>query len=139
MADTWDDLRKRYAALTVEELCAIANLEPHQYRPEAVRIAQEELVRRGVSAPEVAEIHEGIATETRARLATEEQSLSAGLKALCLILPGVPGLAVYSAMVGRGRRRAARQAIQWCLMGVGVWFLLSVLCVTGHACNLDAV
>jgi hypothetical protein len=122
--DSLEELRRRYAGLETHELFAIVHTDSDQYRPGAVRIAQEELAKRRVSSEDTAELQLKAETERRARLEYEESPLPTGLKALCLLQPGMPGLVTHAVMVSKGRKRAAREAIEWFGIGFWVWVAL---------------
>lgn len=134
MSDALEELRNRYAALETDELFAIVHTDSHQYRSEAIRVAQEELARRNISSDDAAKLQQKAETKRKERLDEEGIGLSVGLKILCLLLPGIPALITYAVMEIKGRKRAAREAIVWFCIGIVTWFVLS-LCFGGFYTN----
>ena len=79
MANSLEELRKRYSTLTTEELFEIAATKSNEYQPRAVGVAQEELRRRGVPEGGTAELRERAEAERQAAVDIEERPLSVRL------------------------------------------------------------
>ena len=60
MSESLEELRKRYQTFATDDLFAIVTTDSNDYRPAAVRIAHEELRRRGVPEGLVLDAHPGL-------------------------------------------------------------------------------
>ena len=132
MSDPLEELKKRYSALETDELFAIVHNDSHQYRPEAVRIAREELAGRGIPQEGTVELRYNAERGRREGIADEGAPLSTGLMLFCLLssgmLLGMPALVVYAVLENRGRKRAAREALVCFGIGIGIWISLGLAC-----------
>lgn len=122
MASQPDEMRQRYASMSTEELFAIAHTDREQYRPEAVALALEEMTRRNIPAEGPADLILEAEAEQREVRERELKPLPLGLKALCVALPGVPALIIYTVLIRSGRKRAAREAAVCLAVGIVVWW-----------------
>lgn len=131
MTDELDELRARYRRETTEELLRVVNVSARDYRPEAVRVAREELISRGV-APDgdtntqtlLAQLKEEAARRQQVEQQAQDAPLGTGLKVLCFILAGLPGVLIAIYQTTRGRTRRAREAWKW--VGYGFLFALAI-------------
>ncbi len=124
------ELRQRYKELDAKALVRIVYAEPGDYRPEAVAVASEELVRRGIRADSDEQLQEYVRKAKRQRQEFEEQPLPVWLKVICFVFCGVPGIAIAIHQSTRRGERRGREAWAWvgygwlCRVGIGAARLL---------------
>ena len=131
MTHELDEMRARYRRETTEELLRMINVNPRDYRPEAVRVAREELISRGV-APDgdentqtlLAQLKEEAARREQEKQQEQDAPLGTGLKVLCFILAGLPGVIIAIYQTAKGRTRRSREAWKW--VGYGFLFALAL-------------
>ena len=126
-----EDLRKRYLAWSTPDLLRVVTAA-QDYRPEAVQIAREILATRDQT--EVGALTETVQTELQHKREAEQQGadepLNPGLKVMCFVFCGIPGILFASYQHNKGRTKRAREAWKWVLIGWGtriVIFLLVLL------------
>ncbi len=100
------------------------------YRPAAVQVAREVLATR--DQVEVGALTQSVRAELqdegeeKQRLADEP--LTPGLKAMCFILSGFPGIVFAAYQSSQGRTRRAREAWMWVLFGWVAGVGLFIVC-----------
>jgi hypothetical protein len=113
-----EELRIRYQGLSIHDLLRVVAAS-QDYRPAAVQVAREILAARDEA--EVGAIAQDVRVELqdedeeKQRLADEP--LTPGLKAMCFILSGFPGIVFAAYQTSQGRTRRAREAWMWVLFG----------------------
>lgn len=114
-------IRRKFEQTDDNGLLRVAHAGEEDYIPEVVALARDELDRRGVdyAKPEI----ETAIVQTLAREREEKRAHSgAGLSPFgcigCAIAGVLISLIVAAVMMSSGRRRAAQDAIFWCMCGM---------------------
>ena len=109
-----DELRRRYESWSTEDLFRVIHT-PGDYRPEAVQIARDVLAIRNV--PLEGSAVEGLVAELQSERAAAQESavepLGNGLRAICFLFCGIPGIAIAAYEMSKGHTRRAHDAWTW--------------------------
>ena len=122
-----EDLRREYSVWSTEDLLRVLQTA-QDYRPEAVQVAREVLGSRDPSM--VSALTESVPVQVQAGEAQQraaEEPLTAGLKAMCFHLCGIPGIAFALYQDAKGRPERAGEAWQWIALGWGARMVLFLL------------
>ena len=113
------ELRVRYEALSTQDLLRMTEADPGDYRPEALQLARDILASRGVSqrGDEAIAVLSTAKHERRLEKESASAPLGVGLKVLCFLLPGLPGILVAVVQRAHGRTRRAQEA--WACVACG--------------------
>lgn len=112
------ELRSQYANWSTEDLLRVLAAS-QDYRPGAVTVAREVLATRdpaevtGLTEPVRAQLEDERAAQARAA----DDPLSPGLKVMCFLLCGIPGIAFAAYQEAQRRTRRAREAWRWVMFG----------------------
>ena len=123
-------IRKKFAQSDEQALLCVAYADQSEYIPQVIALSREELERRGVdyAKPEVeAEVVQTLALERERKRASEGAPISALGGFGCAVAGILISLIVAAVMMSNGRKRAAQDAIVWCMCGMAVKMLLLAL------------
>ena len=119
------ELKERYRRAATEDLLRVIH-SSQDYRPEAVELAREVLVTRDLSQEGITvdAVVSQLEEESAAKQQLAEEPLGVGLKIVCFLFCGLPGIlfATYQGATGRSQR--AREAWSW--VGYG-WLARAML------------
>lgn len=123
-------IRRKFEQSDDNDLLRVAHAGEEDYIPEVVALARDELDRRGVDYAKP-EVEAGI-VETLAREREEKRThAGSGLSPIgcvgCAIAGILISLIVAAVMMSNGRKRAAQDAIFWCMCGMAVKLALAGL------------
>ncbi len=124
-----EELRIQYQGWSTHDLLRVVAAS-QDYRPAAVQVAREVLATR--DQVEVGALTQSVRAELqdegeeKQRLADEP--LTPGLKAMCFILSGFPGIVFAAYQSSQGRTRRAREAWMWVLFGWVAGVGLFIVC-----------
>ncbi|MBI4587556.1 MAG: hypothetical protein HY725_01845 [Candidatus Rokubacteria bacterium] len=116
MRNDLEELRAPYRETTIEELLRIIHIDSQNYRPDAVQVAREDLQSRDVSEatdPNVQGLLANLKEAAAFELDQADTPLGTGLKVLCFLLCGLPGMFIAVYQQNQGRKRRAREAWRW--------------------------
>jgi len=108
------------------DLLLIVNEKRTDYQPEAVKAAEEELIRRNLSFEQMEVVKKENTADIKMQEAKANESLDIGVKILTLIFPfrGFIGGLRYET---GGYDRKARELSRWALYGFGVYVTIIIL------------
>ena len=109
-----DDLRRRYEGWSTEDLLRVIHA-PGDYRPEALEIAREVLAVRNVplDGPAVEMVVAELERERAVAQELADQPLGKGLRVICFLFCGIPGIAIAAYQISKGHTRRAQEAWTW--------------------------
>jgi hypothetical protein len=122
------DLEERYRKMATEELVSIAFADIEEYTTQAIRIASDELRRRGISLD--AESTIAIAKEARQKIENDEieirtKPLSRKQRILFTIFPGFAHWYImFSALSPKHKTQRIKEANQCIFSGLIFWFVV---------------
>jgi hypothetical protein len=112
--DMFAELEDKYRHLESEELLRIVR-STEDYRPEAVALAREVLSTRDLKQEgiEIEAVVQELEKESASRAEQAQEPLGAGLKIVCFLFCGLPGILIAIVQGKRGRIRATNEAWFW--------------------------
>jgi hypothetical protein len=117
--------RDRYRLLNDKNVYLIANSKPGTFLPEAIALAKEELISRGINESGTVEIVNAIHADTIVK-SERTESLFPALKFFCLLLPVAAIFIAFYYFLSRQKRKM-KEALVWGFYGIIVriviWFL----------------
>jgi len=124
------ELKQRFERKDTEALLRVAHARPGDYRPEAVELARQVLATRDVALddPSTQVVLAELEQERVAAGDEAAQRLSRGLKPLCFVFCGIPGILIAIVQGGNNHTRRAHDA--WVWVGNG-WLARIVLLFIG--------
>jgi len=121
-----NELTEKYRNSTTEELLRVVN-SIEEYRPDVVELARQELANRGLEQKKINTIVREIEEESISKKQLAEVPLGIGLKIVCFIWCGLPGIIIAVYQRSHGRLRCSREAWSW--VGYGWLFRVGLLLV----------
>ena len=118
--------QQRYELIDDADLIKIAYSPESSHIPEAITLAKNELLKRGISESEPV-VMSTIASVQGADCRPENIPLSIPMRVFCFILTPLPALIVALWQFFSGRRRAAKDALTWMFFGFVFWIFLKNL------------
>lgn len=121
-------IRRGFEDKDDEALLRIAYASEEEYLAEVIALARESLAGRGIDcdSPEVASRGAEVRERER-RLAGEDRPLHPLACVGCLLAGLIVSVIVAVVMAVNGRMRAARDALMWCLAGIGLKLLVAAV------------
>ena len=114
-----DSAREAYSQKETKELIRIAFFEGG-YLPQAVEIAKEVLLSRGISSnddPKVVEVEQELIREKKEKEALANEPLHIGWKIYCFLIADFIALAVIIVKASSGKKRASKEALKFFFAG----------------------
>jgi hypothetical protein len=124
-----DELKRQYEGWSTDDLIRVVHT-PQDYRPEAIEIARHILAVRNVAPQSAAEemVVAQLQTEKLLQQQLADQPLNIGLRLVCVLFCGFPGIAIAAYNESQGHTLRAKEAWRWVVIGWITWMALSFAC-----------
>ena len=113
------------------ELVEILTKRRNDYQPDALAVAEMELVKRNLTTEQVEQAKQSVELKDQEIQQRANEPLGAGWKLLTFLIPGIINFMIAGTLKADGYDRKFREAWRWTFYGFGFYLSLGLLTTLG--------